>query len=190
MPANDLKEFVAYAKANAAKLNQAHAGVGSVSHTTGILFDSQIGIKPTQVAYRGTGPALNDLVSGQVDFMTDQIVNVVEQVKAGTIKAYAIATAERSPALPDLPTVASQGYPGFEAKEWYGVVAPAGTPRAIVTRLNRELVRILNLPDVRSRLLDLGTEIVGDAPDQFGAFMKTELVKWAKVLKETGIRLE
>src|SRR5262245_26601673 len=118
MAAKDLKEFIAYLKANQAKVNQAHAGVGSVSHSTGVLFDSQIGAKFTQIAYRGTGPALNDLVGGQVDFMTDQIVNVVEQINAGTIKAYAIATPERSPALPNVPTTKEAGMPDYVVTAW------------------------------------------------------------------------
>ena len=134
--------------------------------------------------------ALSDLIAGQIPMGVQNISTIVPFVRGGRIRALGISSLERSPALPDVPTVASQGFPGFEAKEWYGLVAPGGTPRAIVTQLNREIVRIINLPDVRSRLLDLGADIVGDSPDQFGAFIKGELVKWSKLLKETGIRLD
>ena len=140
--------------------------------------------------YKGGGPSLADLVAGQIPVGVQNISTIVGHVRAGRIRPLGITSLERSPALPDLPTVASQGYSRFEASEWYGMVAPAGTPREIVARLNRELVRIVNSPDVRARLLDLGTVIVADTPDQFGAFMKADRVKWSKVLKETGIRLE
>jgi tripartite-type tricarboxylate transporter receptor subunit TctC len=190
VPATSLAALVKLAKAQPGKLSFGSAGAGTGVHLTGEFFKLVAQVDITHVPYKGGGPSLADLVAGQVPVGVQNISTIVAHARAGRIRPLGITSLERSPALPDLPTVASQGYPGFEAKEWYGVVAPAGTPRAIVTRLNRELVRILNLPDVRSRLLDLGTEIVGDAPDQFGAFMKTELVKWAKVLKETGIRLE
>ena len=128
-PAADLKEFVAKAKDTGARLNQAHAGVGSVSHTTCTLLTSQLGVKHHRVvAYRGTGPALNDLVGGQVDYMCDQIVNLVEQIKGGAIKAYAIATAERSPALPDVPTTKEAGLPDYQVSAWNALFAPKGTP--------------------------------------------------------------
>ena len=189
MPAKDLKEFIAYAKANAAKLNQAHAGVGSVSHTTGILFDSQIGIKPTQVAYRGTGPALNDLVGGQVDFMTDQIVNVVEQVKGGSIKAYAIATPERSPALPDLPTTKEAGLPEYQVSAWNAVFAPKGTPKEIVAKLNEAMSKALSDDATRKRLLDLGGVIPdaqGRTPEYLAAYVREEVARWTPILKAAG----
>ncbi len=129
LPPKDLKEFVAFVKANGDKMNEAHAGVGSVSHTTCLLLNNQLAIKPTQVPYKGTGPALNDLVAGQVDFMCDQIVNLVEQIKAGTIKAYAVATPERSPALPNVPTTKEAGLPEYQVSAWNAVFAPKGTPK-------------------------------------------------------------
>jgi len=190
MPAKDLQEFIAYAKANAAKLNQAHAGVGSVSHTTGVLFDSQIGIKPTQVAYRGTGPALNDLVGGQVDFMTDQIVNVVEQVKGGSIKAYAIATPERSPALPDLPTTKEAGMPDYQVSAWNAIFAPKGTPKEIVAKLNDALAKALSDDATRKRLLDLGGVIPdaqGRTPEYLAKFVAEEVARWTPILKAAGV---
>ena len=155
-PAGNLKEFVAYLQANGDKVNQAHAGVGSVSHATCILLNARIGTKPTAVPYKGTGPALNDLLSGQVDFLCDQIVNVVEQIRAGAIKAYAIATPERSPALPDIPTTKEAGLPDYQVSAWNALFAPKGASPQIVARLNDALVKALNDPATRQRLFDLG----------------------------------
>jgi tripartite-type tricarboxylate transporter receptor subunit TctC len=188
-PAKDLKEFIAYAKANAAKLNQAHAGNGSVSHITGVLFDSLIGIKPSFVAYRGTGPALNDLVGGQVDFMTDQIVNVVEQVKGGAVKAYAIATPARSPALPDVPTTKEAGMPEYEVSAWNAVFAPKGTPKDVVARLSAALTQALSDGPTRKRLLDLGGVIPeGEerTPEHLTRFVAAEVARWTPILKAAG----
>ena len=188
--ATSIPDLVKLAKAQPGKLSFGSAGAGTGVHLTGEFFKLVARVDITHVPYKGGGPSLADLVAGQVPVGVQNISTIVAHVRAGRIRPLGITSLERSPALPDLPTVASQGYPGFEAREWYGMVAPAAAPRAIVTRLNRELVRVLNLPDVRSRLLDLGTDIVADTPDQFGAFMKNERVKWSKVVKETGIRLE
>jgi tripartite-type tricarboxylate transporter receptor subunit TctC len=192
-PAKDLKEFIAYAKANQAKMNQAHAGVGSVSHSTGVLFDSQIGAKFTQIAYRGTGPALNDLVGGQVDFMTDQIVNLVEQIKAGSVKAYAIATPERSPALPDLPTTKEAGMPDYQVSAWNALFAPKDTPKDIVAKLNDALDKALDDAATRKRLLDLGGVIpdkAGRTSQALAKFVAEEVARWTPVLKAAGVTAE
>src|SRR4029453_2149907 len=157
-PAANLKEFLAKAKDTSTRLSQAHAGVGSVSFTTCTLLTSQLGVKHHRVvAYRGTGPALNDMVGGQVDYMCDQIVNLVEQVNGGAIKAYAIATAERSPALPEVPTSKEAGLPDYQVLAWNALFAPKGTPKEIVTKLNQTLVKALDDPATRKRLLDLGS---------------------------------
>ncbi|HET7158143.1 MAG TPA: tripartite tricarboxylate transporter substrate-binding protein, partial [Burkholderiales bacterium] len=163
-PAANLKEFVAKLKDPAAKAKQAHAGVGSVSFTTCTLLTSQLGAKNITVAYRGTGPALNDLVGGQVDYMCDQIVNLVSQVKGGAIKAYAIATPERSPAHPEVPTTKEAGLPDYQVSAWNALFAPKGTPREIVAKLNATLVRALDDGATRKRLLELGSVI----PDKGG----------------------
>jgi tripartite-type tricarboxylate transporter receptor subunit TctC len=188
-PAKDFKEFVAYLKANQSKLNEAHAGVGSVSFTTCALFDSQLGIKPAKVAYRGAGPALNDLMGGQVDYMCDQIVNVAEQIKGGKIKAYAIATEKRSPALPDVPTTKEGGMPNFQVSAWNALFAPKGTPKEIVAKLNDALSKALDDPGTRKRLLDLGG-ILPDGPDRsaasLGGLVKKEVERWTPILKATG----
>jgi tripartite-type tricarboxylate transporter receptor subunit TctC len=193
IPAKDLKEFVAYLKASQGKINQAHAGVGSVSHSTGVLFDSQIGAKFTQIAYRGTGPALNDLVGGQVDFMTDQIVNLVEQIKAGTVKAYAIATPERSPALPDLPTTKEAGMPDYQVSAWNALFAPKDTPKDVVAKLNDALDKALDDQATRKRLLDLGGVIpdkAGRTPQYLASYVAQEVARWTPVLKAAGVTAE
>lgn len=190
VPATSLAELITLAKARPGKLSFGSAGTGTAVHLTGELFKSVAHVDITHVPYKGGGPALTDLIAGQIPMGVQNITTIVPYVRGGRIRALGISGLERSPALPDVPTVASQGFPGFEAREWYGLVAPGGTPRTIVTRLNQEIVRIINLPDVRSRLLDLGADVVGDSPDQFGAFIKAELAKWSKLLKETGIRLE
>jgi tripartite-type tricarboxylate transporter receptor subunit TctC len=188
-PAKDFKEFVAYLKANSGKVNEAHAGVGSVSFTTCTLFDSQLGIKPAKVAYRGAGPALNDLVGGQVDYMCDQIVNVAEQIKGGKIKAYAIATEKRSPALPDVPTTKEGGMPSFQVSAWNALFAPKGTPKDIVAKLNDALSKALDDPNTKKRLLDLGG-ILPEGADRSSAslagLVKKEVERWTPILKATG----
>ena len=186
IPATNLKEFNGWLKANESKVNQAHAGVGAVSHMTGILFNAQVGIKPAAVPYTGTGPALNDLISGQIDYMTDQIVNVVEQIKGGSIRAYAIATPERSPALPDVPTTVEQGMPEFQVIAWNAVFAPLNTPKDIVAKLNAALVKALDDEATRKRLLDLGAVIpdqAGRTPESLQKLVVSELARWTPVLK-------
>jgi tripartite-type tricarboxylate transporter receptor subunit TctC len=190
VPATSLAGLIALAKAQPGKLSFGSAGTGTAVHLTGELFKSVAHLDITHVPYKGGGPALSDLIAGQIPMGVQNITTIVPYVRGGRIRALGISSLERSPALPDVPTVAEQGFPGFEAREWYGLVAPGGTPRAIVMRLNQEIVRIINLPDIRARLLDLGADMVGDSPDQFGAHIKAELVKWSKLLKETGIRLE
>jgi tripartite-type tricarboxylate transporter receptor subunit TctC len=182
----DLKEFVTYVKANSDKVNEAHAGVGSVSWTTCTLLKGQLGVpKLNSVAYRGTGPALNDLVSGQVDFMCDQIVSVAEQIKAGTIKAYAVASAERSPALPDVPTTKEAGLPEYQIEAWNGIAAPKGLPKEAVDKLVDALDKALNDETVKKRLLDLGTVLPTKeerTPAGFAALIKRDADKLSPVL--------
>ena len=190
IPAKDLKEFVAYAKANSEKLNMAHAGVGSVSFTTCMLLNSILQIKPTQIPFNGTGPALNALVGGQVDYMCDQVVNLVPQVSGGTIKALAVGTPERNPALPDVPTSNEAGLPAFQASAWNALFAPKGTPKPVVDKLADALDKALDDPAVRKRLLDLGSDIPGKdrrGPQALGTLVKSEIAKWAPILKGSAI---
>src|SRR6201747_2224087 len=185
-PAKDLKEFITYVKANTDKMNMAHAGVGSVSYSSCELLSSVLDIKPVGVPFNGTGPAMNALVGGQVDYMCDQIVNAVPQVNGGTIKAYAIATPERNPSLPNLPTTSEAGLPKYQASAWNAIFAPKGTPSEIVAKLNAAAAKALDDENVRKRLLDLGSVIPGPAertPAALATLVKGEIAKWTPVLK-------
>jgi len=185
-PAANLKEFIAKVKDPAAKVKQAHAGVGSVSFTTCTLLTSQLGAKSIVAAYRGTGPALNDLVGGQVDYMCDQIVNLVEQVKGGSIRAYAIATPERSPALPEVPTTKEAGLPAYQVSAWNALFAPKGIPGDVAAKLNATLVAALEDANTRKRLLELGSVIpdqAGRSPQALQKLVEAEVARWNPILK-------
>ena len=189
-PAKDLKEFAAYVKANADKVNAAHAGVGSVSFTSCLLLNSVLDVKPTAIPFQGTGPALNALLGGQVDYMCDQIVNLVPQIKAGNIKAYGIGTPERNPALPDVPTTKEAGLPQFDVSAWNALFAPKGTPKEALDKLSDALSKALDDEGVRKRLLDLGSDIPG--PDRRGQaalnkLVDSEINRWTPVIKASGI---
>ncbi len=190
VPATTLTELIALAKSQPGKLSFGSSGTGTAVHLTGELFKSVAKVEITHVPYKGGGPALSDLIAGQIPMGVQNIATVVQYVRAGRVRALGISSLERSPALPDVPTIASAGFPGFEAKEWYGLVAPAGTPVPIVARLNREIVRVMHLPDINARIAEQGAEIVADSPEQFGAFIKSELAKWTRIVRETGMRLE
>ena len=185
-PAANLREFIAKVKDPAAKVKQAHAGVGSVSFTTCTLLTSQLGAKSIVAAYRGTGPALNDLVGGQVDYMCDQIVNLVEQVKGGSIRAYAIATPQRSPALPDVPTTREAGLPDYQVSAWNALFAPKGLPKEIHGKLADTLVNALDDPNTRKRLLELGSVVpdrAGRSPQALQKLVESEVARWNPILK-------
>jgi tripartite-type tricarboxylate transporter receptor subunit TctC len=186
-PANTLKEFMDWLAKEGNKANQAYAGNASVSHTTGILLGTMIpGATPTLVPYTGTGPALNDLMSGQVDFMTDQIVNVVEQIRGNSIKAFAIATPQRSPALPDLPTTKEAGLPQYEVSAWNAVFAPKGLPADITAKLEDALNKALDDPNAKKRFDDLGGVVPGSAGRGGAALQKlveSELARWVPAIK-------
>jgi tripartite-type tricarboxylate transporter receptor subunit TctC len=189
-PAKDLKEFIAYVKANTDKLNMAHAGVGSVSFTTCLLLNSIMGVKPTTVPYQGTGPAMNALVGGQVDYMCDQIVNAVPQINGGNIKTFGIATAERNPALPDVPTTKEAGLPEFQASAWNALFAPKDTPKAVTEKLSAALDKALDDETTRKRLLELGSDIPGKdrrGPAALTALVKSEIDRWGPVIKASGV---
>jgi putative tricarboxylic transport membrane protein len=185
-PPKDLKEFVAYVKANAEKVNAAHAGIGSVSHVSCELLNSILEIKPVGVPFNGTGPAMNALVAGQVDYMCDQIVNAVPQINAGTIKAYAVATPERNPSLLNVPTTTEAGLPAFQAQAWNAIFAPKGTSPDIIAKLNFSAAKALDDETVKKRLLELGSVIPAPAdrtPQALGRLVKNEIAKWTPVLK-------
>ena len=188
-PAKDLKEFVAYARANGEKLNMAHAGVGSVSHSTGVLLTSVLNIKPNLVPYRGTGPALNDLMANTVDFMADQIVNVSTQITGDTIKGYAVATPERSPALPNVPTTKEGGLDGYEVSAWNAIFAPKNLPKDVAVKLADALDKALDDPATRKRILDLGGTVPSKTertPEALQKLVEAEVARWTPILKAAG----
>jgi tripartite-type tricarboxylate transporter receptor subunit TctC len=188
-PAKDLKEFVSYLKDNASKLNMAHAGVGSVSFTTCLLLNSIVDIRPGMTPFQGTGPAMNALVAGRVDYMCDQVVSAVPGIQAGTIRAYAVGTAGRNPALPNVPTSTEAGLPEFQASAWNALFAPKGTPQAIIAKLNAALGLALDDQDTRKQLLDLGGDIPnreGRTPQALAALVKTEIAKWTPIIKSAN----
>jgi tripartite-type tricarboxylate transporter receptor subunit TctC len=185
-PAKDLKEFVNTLRDNAAKLNMAHAGVGSVSFTTCLLLNSIVGVRPTMTPFQGTGPAMNALVAGRVDYMCDQVVSAVPQIQAGTIKAYAVGTAARNPALPNIPTSAEAGLPEFQASAWNALFAPKATPPATVAKLTAALGKALDDPETRKQLLDLGSDIPNReqrTPQALAELVKSEIAKWTPIIK-------
>ncbi len=186
LPATNLKEFVSYLKANGERLSEANAGVGSVSHTTCTLLHSVIGAKGARVSYRGTGPSLNDLVAGQVDYGCDQIVNLVPQITSGNIIALAIATEQRSPALPNVPTTKEAGLPGYQVSAWNALFAPKGVPKDIAEQLSGALDKALEDPATRKRLLDLGSVLpdkAGRTPAALQKLVESEVKRWGPVLK-------
>lgn len=186
LPFNTLQEFIAYAQKNEKTINNANAGSGSVSHITCVLLHEMMKINPNTIPYRGTGPALTDLVSGKVDYMCDQIVSVSSQVKGGTIKALAIATPARSPSLPDVPTTKEAGLPAFEVSAWNAVFAPKGTPADVVAKLSDALTKAVTDPATRKKLEDLGgvvPDAKGASPEALAALVKSENDRWIPLLK-------
>jgi tripartite-type tricarboxylate transporter receptor subunit TctC len=190
VPAQSVKELIALAKASPGKLNFASSGVGTPAQLAGELFNTMAGVKLVHVPYKGAAPALTDLLAGQVQLMFSTMPPALPQVKAGKLKALAVTSAKRSLTTPELPTIAEAALPGFEAITWYGMAAPAGTPAAIVKKLNAEVVKLLHLPEVKERLLATGTEASGTSPEEFAAYIKSEIVKWAKVVKASGARVD
>jgi tripartite-type tricarboxylate transporter receptor subunit TctC len=188
--ARSVKELVAYAKSHPGLLNYGSGGVGSTPHLSGELFKSLAGIDVVHVPYKGGAPALTDLVGGQLSFMIENMPGTMPFVKGGKLRALAITSPKRSPLEPALPTMAEAGVPGYEVIGWNGLVAVKGTPPAIVARLHTEVAGILRTPEVRQRLAALGAEPVGNTPDEFGAFIKAEIARWGKIIREKGIRSE
>ena len=192
-PAKDVKELLAYVKANKAKVTYANAGLGSASHLCGMLFMTAIGTELTTVPYKGTGPAMNDLLGGQVDFMCDQTTNTTSQIKGGKIKVYGVTTKARLASMPDVPTLGEAGLPGFEITVWHGLYAPRGTPNAIVETLAGALQVALKDPRVKQRFADLGTEPVAESrarPEALRAHLKAEIARWAPIISKAGVYAE
>jgi tripartite-type tricarboxylate transporter receptor subunit TctC len=190
LKAATVKELIALAKAHPGEINFASSGHGTPAHLAGELFNTMAGVKLVHVPYKGASPALADLLGGQVQIMFSTMPPALPHVKDGKLRALAVTSLKRSPAAPGLPTVDEAALPGFEANTWHGVVLPAGAPPAIIARLNREIVAILHQPDVVERLSAQGAEPVGSTPEEFAAYIRSETVKWAKVVRESGAKAE
>lgn len=185
-PAKDLRELITYVKQNGDKVRQAHGGVGASSHMACLLFNSQLDLKPSSVAYRGTGPAVNDVLGGHVDYLCEQVVSVAEQVNSGTMKAYAVSAPERLSVIPNVPTAKEAGAPQYEMSIWSGIFAPKDTPKEVVAKLASALDKALDDPAVSKRLRDLGGTVPSKAerkPDVFGKLVKAEMARWSPILQ-------
>lgn len=187
-PAKSVSDVIAMAKASPGAINFGSGGLGTTPHMAGELFAVTAHIKMQHVAYRGEAPAINDVLGGQLDVIFANLSAVIGNVRAGSLRALAVTSAERSPAAPEIPTVAETALPGFEAATWFGVVAPAGTPRTIVNRLSAETRRVLSEADVKQRFAELGMSGEASTPDELDALIKSELGKWAKVIRDADIR--
>jgi tripartite-type tricarboxylate transporter receptor subunit TctC len=190
LPVNTVAELVALAKAKPGTLSYASTGNGSSNHISMELFKSLAGVEIVHIPYKGSGPAVSDLLGGQVHLMFDNTPNVLPQVKAGRLRALGSSGAKRSTLTPDVPTVAEAGVPGYEVTVWFGLVAPAGTPREVIQKLNAEVTKILAMPDVRERFLAQGVDPVGSTPEQFADHIRAQMAKWAKVVHDAGVKAE
>jgi len=190
VPAKTVKELIAFTRKHPNQLDYGTAGTGSNPHLTMELFLSMAGIKMVHVPYKGLAPAMIDIIAGHLTVMSSTMLSGIAYVRDGRLRALGVTTAKRSPIMPELPTIAEAALPGYEASQWYGVLAPAGTPREIITKLHAGLVRAVQDATVRERFLADGAEPVGSSPEEFSAYMRSETAKWAKVIKDAGIKVE
>ena len=190
LPVKNVKELVALGKAQPNQLFFGSSGPGATDHLAGELFNLLAGTKMVHVPYKGGAPAMIDLMAGNVQIVFSTVSTAIGQIKSGRIRALAMTGTKRFVLMPELPTIAEAGVRGFAVNNWYGVFVPAGTPKEIVTRLNTELVKILNMPDVKQKLLDSGIEATSDTPEQFAAYIQAETKKWAKVVKEANVKVD
>ena len=188
VPAKSIGDLIQLAKSRPGQLNFASSGVGTIGHLSAELLNAMAGIRIEHVPYKGTGPALTDLLGGQVQLMYNSALSMLPQVRSGKLRALAVTGARRLPVLPDMPTVAESGVPGYEAASWYGVFAPARTPRPIVDKVSGEVARITRASDVRERLIADGADPAGTSPEEFATYIKLELARWGKVVKDAGIK--
>jgi tripartite-type tricarboxylate transporter receptor subunit TctC len=188
--ATTVQEFIAEAKAKPGKFNMASSGNGTSIHLSGELFKQITGVEMPHVPYRGSGPAINDLIGGQVDVMFDNLPSSIEHAKAGSLRPLAVTSSQRSAALPNIPTLAEAGLPGFEATSWFALFAPKGTPTEITTKLNQEVRKALETPDLQKRFAELGGEIRPMSPDELMAYVRSEHEKWARVVKASGAKVD
>lgn len=190
LPAKTVKELIALAKSRPGQLNFASGGSGGTQHLSGELFKMMAGVDMVHIAYKGSAAAMPDVLGGHVLLIFDGVPQSLPYIKAGKLRPLGVTTAKRSPALPDVPTIAEAALPGYEATAWFGVVAPAGTPKDVIDRLNRDVVGILNTPEIRERLTAQGATPSPQTPEEFSRFIKSEMVKWAKVVKATGASVD
>ena len=189
-PPKSVRELIAFSKQRPGEINYASSGTGTTIHLSAELFQFMTGIKWVHIPYKGGAPAVTDMLAGQTSIMFGSMPTVIQFARNGKLRAIAVTGARRAPATPEIPTVAESGVPGYEVTAWYGVSAPAKTPAAIISRLNGEMVRALNLPDIREQLSAQGADPVGSTPEQYTAFMQNEITKWAKVIAAAGIKGE
>jgi tripartite-type tricarboxylate transporter receptor subunit TctC len=190
VPANTLAEFIRLAKSKPGEMNFGSGGSGTSNHLAGELFNLVAGVKLVHVPYKGVNLAMNDVLSGRIQLVVIGIPATVPNIKAGKLRALALVAPRRSPVLPDVPTVAEAGLPNFEVTTWYGILAPAGTPKAIVVRLNAELAKIMHSPELKDRLDALATDPVTSTPEEFAGLIKREIVKWREVVREAGLKAD
>lgn len=190
LPVKSVKELIAFAKAKPGQVNFGSAGNGTVFHLTGELFKRQAGIDMVHIPFKGGGPTVANLAGGQVSLAFETMLALSPHIKAGKVRGLAVTGAQRSSVMPELPTIAELGFPGIVAENWYGFYVPAGTPQPVINRLNSEIVKILQQPDVKKRFQDLGTETVGSTPAELSDFINKEIAKWSKTAKEAGARVD
>ena len=190
LPVKSVKELIAFAKSRPGRLTFASAGAGTSPHLSMELFLGMTGLNMIHVPYKGAGPGVVDVVAGHVALMTPTIISALSYVRGGRLRALGVTSAKRAAGAPEIPTIAEAGVPGYEATQWFGVLAPAGTPRDIVNLIQSEIGRVLQQPDMKTRLSTDGAEPVGSTPDEFAAFIRIETVKWAKVVKDAGVRID
>jgi tripartite-type tricarboxylate transporter receptor subunit TctC len=189
LPVKSVRELVALAKSRPGELNYGSGGNGAPGHLAGELFKMLAGIQMVHVPYKGVGSIIG-LLRGDHTVEFNNLISVGAQIREGKVRVLAVGDSKRTPVMPDVPTVAEAGVAGFEMVQWFGVLAPAGTPKPVIARLNAEMVKVLHLPDVKERFFQLGAEPAGNTPEQFAALINSEIVKWAKVVRQAGIRLD
>lgn len=190
LPVNNVRELLEYARKNPGKLNYGSTGSGSSNHLTMELLMKMTGVKMAHIPYKGSAPAVTALIGGEIDVLFDNVPNVLQQIKAGRMKVIGVSGLQRSVLLPDTPTVAEAGVPGFEVNVWFGMQVPAGTPKAVVDKLNRDIVTLLKEPEVVQRFRNQGVEVAASTPEQFGALVRSEITKWTQLIREANIRIE
>jgi tripartite-type tricarboxylate transporter receptor subunit TctC len=190
LPVKSVKELILFARTHPSQLSFSSGGTGGSNHLSGAMFNVMAGIKMVHVPYRGAGPAVLAVVSGEVSLAFLDVLATLPHVNTGRLRGIAVTGVNRSPVAPDIPTIAEAGVPGYVSGVWYGVLAPARTPKEIIARLNTEVVKVMHHPDMRDKLSAEGGEVVGSSPEQFSEFIKAELRRWAKVVKEGNIRAE